>query len=188
MWRQSANHSLSLRWSVSIKDCTLRVPNETTTLFLLRVIIKEIFIQEEDSELWFVKGKLHTISIGQSTHWDLVKKSSPRRILFYRSFLRLILFHKMRRIFFIQNFLKPRCIWFAVSYSVYQFIGGENDSNSNTEWSQRHISYQTVIKKLEVSNNKPFVKSYLLRYKSHNTISIPKQFIRNNVQQGECLT
>jgi len=39
-----------------------------------------------------------------------------------------------------------------------------------------------------VSNNKPFVKSTLLRYKSHNTISIPKQFIRNNVQQGECLT
>jgi len=30
--------------SVSIQDCTLRVPNETTTLFLLRVIIKAIFI------------------------------------------------------------------------------------------------------------------------------------------------
>ena len=30
--------------SVSIKDCTLRVPNETTPLFLLRVIIKTIFI------------------------------------------------------------------------------------------------------------------------------------------------
>jgi hypothetical protein len=29
---------------VSIQDCTLRVPNETTTLFLLRVIIKAIFI------------------------------------------------------------------------------------------------------------------------------------------------
>jgi len=27
-----------------------------------------------------------------------------------------------------------------------------------------------------------------LRYKSHNIISIPKQFTRNNVQQGECLT
>ena len=27
-----------------------------------------------------------------------------------------------------------------------------------------------------------------MRYKSHNTISIPKQFIRNNVQQGECFT
>jgi len=32
--------------SVSIKDCTLRVPNETTTLFLLRVILKAIFIQQ----------------------------------------------------------------------------------------------------------------------------------------------
>jgi len=39
-----------------------------------------------------------------------------------------------------------------------------------------------------MSNNKPFVKSNLLKYKSHNTISIPKEFIRNNVQQGDCLT
>jgi len=30
--------------SVSIKDCTLRVPNETATLFFARVIIKAIFI------------------------------------------------------------------------------------------------------------------------------------------------
>jgi len=30
--------------AVSIRYCTLRVPNETTTLFLLRVIIKAIFI------------------------------------------------------------------------------------------------------------------------------------------------
>ena len=35
----SKSQSLTL---VSIKDCTLRVPNETTTLFLLRVIIKAI--------------------------------------------------------------------------------------------------------------------------------------------------
>ena len=34
--------SLSLT-SVSIKDCTLRVPNTTTTLFFLRAIIKAIF-------------------------------------------------------------------------------------------------------------------------------------------------
>jgi len=44
-----------------------------------------------------------------------------------------------------------------------------------------------VIKKVS-DHNKPFVKSNLLRYKSHNTISIPKQFVRNNVQQEECLT
>ena len=31
--------------------------------------------------------------------------------------------------------LKPGCIWFEVSCSVYQFIGGENDSNFNIEWS-----------------------------------------------------
>ena len=29
--------------SVNIKDCTVRVPNETTTLFLLQAIIKAIF-------------------------------------------------------------------------------------------------------------------------------------------------
>jgi len=78
------------------------------------------------------------------------------------------------RVYGKENFLlKPGCIWSEVSYSVYQFIGGENNSNSNTEWSQRHSLYQTVIEK--VSNNKHFVKSNLLRYKSHNTDSIPKQ-------------
>jgi len=65
------------------------------------------------------------------------------------------------------------CISSQVFYSVYQFISSENDLNSNTEWSQRHNLYQTVITK--VSNNKPFVKSNLLRFKLHNTISIPKQ-------------
>ena len=39
----------------------------------------------------------------------------------------------------------------------------------------------------KVSNSKPFVKSNLLRYKSHKTISIPKQFIRNNVtKHSDC--
>jgi len=138
---------------------------------LINELIKGI-----DSELWFVKCNLHTISIGQSTHWDLVKKSGLRRVLFDRSCLQHILFyHKsgLRRIFFIQIFVKPRCIWFEDFYNVYQFIGGENDSNSNTEWLQRHSLYQTVI--MKVSDNKPFVKSNLLRYKSYNTISIPKQ-------------
>ena len=35
--------------SVSTKDCTLRVLNKTTTLFLLRVIIKAIFIHMNES-------------------------------------------------------------------------------------------------------------------------------------------
>jgi len=132
-----------------------------------------------------VSHKLHTISIGQSTHWDLVKKSGLQRILFVRSCLRRILFFKksgFRRIFLIQIFLKPRCIWFEDSYYVYQFIGGENDSNSNTEWSQRHILYLTVIKK--VSNNKPFVKSNLWKYKSHNTISIPQSLWETTYSRG----
>jgi len=33
---------------------------------------------------------------------------------------------------------------------------------------------------MKVSNNKPFV----LRYKSHNIISIPKQFITNRYSRG----
>ena len=47
--------------SMSIKDCTLRVPNETTTLFLLRVIIKAIFIQRVEQGLFmlFVKIRAH---------------------------------------------------------------------------------------------------------------------------------
>jgi len=81
----------------------------------------------------------------------------------------------MRRIFFKQIFLNRDA--FEASYYVYWFIGGENDSNSNTEWSQRHSLCETVIPK--VSNNKPFAKSNILRYKSwHNTISISKQFIK----------
>jgi len=67
------------------------------------------------------------------------------------------------------------CIWFQVSYSVYQFIGGINDSNSNTQWLQQHNSYQTVMKK--VSKNKPFVKSNLVRY---NTNSHQPKNVRNN--------
>jgi len=34
----------------------------------------------------------------------------------------------------------------------------------------------------KVLNNKCFVRSCLVRYKSHNTNSIPKQFIKNNVR------
>jgi len=42
--------------------------------------------------------------------------------------------------------LNLRYIWFEVFDCVYQFIGGQNDSNSNTDWSQRRNMYQTVIK------------------------------------------
>jgi len=37
---------------------------------------------KEDSELWFLEKKLRTISIGQSTHQDLVQKSGLQHILF----------------------------------------------------------------------------------------------------------
>ena len=47
-----------------------------------------------------------TALTGQSSHEDLVKKSGLRRILFDKSCLRRILFHKksgLRRILFIKN-------------------------------------------------------------------------------------
>jgi len=68
------------------------------------------------------------------------------------------------------------CIWFEVSHFVYSIIGGGNDSNSNTQWSQQNYLYLTAMKK--VSNNKHFVKSNLLRYEWHNANSIPKQSIK----------
>jgi len=84
------------------------------------------------------------------------------------------MFHKksgLQRIFTMIFFYKiffeiiPWCIWFQDSYSVYQSIGGVNDSKYNTQWSQRHNLFQTIMKK--VPNNKPFVKSSLVGYKSH---------------------
>ena len=114
-----------------------------------------------------------TALTGQSTHEDLVQKSGLQHILFDKSCLRRILFHNksgLRRILFIKiPLLNLSGMQFISSiYSVYQFISSENDLNSNAEWSQRHNLYQTVIK--TILNNKPFVKSNLLRCKSHNTI------------------
>jgi len=53
-----------------------------------------------------VENNFLTALTGQSTHDDLVKKSGLRRILFDKSCLRRILFHKksgLQRIFFIKN-------------------------------------------------------------------------------------
>ena len=127
-----------------------------------------------------------TALTGQSTHEDLVKNPACGAFC--------LISLACGAIYFIKNlacgaffswkilFLIIRgCFSFQVFNSVYQFISSENDLNSNTEWSQGHNLYQTLIAK--VLNNKPFVKSNLLIYKSHNTISISKLFIRNNVRQ-----
>jgi len=53
-----------------------------------------------------VENNFHTAFTGQRTHEVLVKKSGLRRILFDKSCLRRILFHKksgLRRILFIKN-------------------------------------------------------------------------------------
>jgi len=112
------------------------------------------------------------MSIWQATHQNSVKNIGLQRILFDKACLPHICFYQtsgLRRIFSQKIFfsIMLQCMESQNSYSIYQFIGGENDSNSNTEWSQRQNLFQTVMK--EVSNHKPFVRSNLLRYKSHNT-------------------
>ena len=76
----------------------------------------------------------YTISVGQSTHQDLDKKSGLPRILFEKSCLRHNLFHKNLACgacfsWEIVSLIILECIWFEVLYSVYQFIGSENDSS-----------------------------------------------------------
>jgi len=85
-------------------------------------------------------GKKITYCIYRTEYpWGLSPKIRPAAHFLYKSFG--VAFHL--------NFL--------ILSTIYQYISGENDSNSNTEWSQRHNLCQTVITK--VSNNKPFVKS-----------------------------
>jgi len=72
------------------------------------------------------------------------KKSWLQRIFFHQSCLRCYFFHT---IFLSVGYL------ISVSCLVYRFIGFENDSNSNNQWSQRHNLLKGAMKK--VSNNKP---------------------------------
>jgi len=75
-----------------------------------------------------------------------IKKSCLRRIFFTKS----LLFH----LFVIE---------FQGSFSVYIFIGSENNLNCNTEWLQQRNLCKTAMKPL--SKNKPLVKSEHVRYK-----------------------
>jgi len=66
-----------------------------------------------------VENNFLTALTGQSTHEDIVKKSGLRRILFDKSYLRRILFHKksgLRRIHFTKNPL--------LNHSGMHFISG----------------------------------------------------------------
>jgi len=69
-----------------------------------------------------VEHKSHTISIGQSTHQDLVRNPACGAFCLISLFCGTCFSWK---IFFL---IVLGCIWFEVSYSVYQFIGGEIDS------------------------------------------------------------
>ena len=51
-------------------------------------------LKEKDSDLWFVKINFPTALTGQSTNEDQVKKFGLHRILFDKSCLQRILFHK----------------------------------------------------------------------------------------------
>jgi len=82
---------------------------------------------------------------------------------------------------YISRFHLPRrCFWWGASCLVNRFIGVDNDSNSNIQWSQDSICVKKQRKK--VSNNKAFARTNLVTYKLHNANSIPKQFIRNYVR------
>jgi len=67
-----------------------------------------------------VENKFLTALTGQSTHQDLVETSGLRRILFDKSCLRRILFHKksgLRRILLLKNyFLKHSGMHFISSF------------------------------------------------------------------------
>jgi len=126
-----------------------------------------------------VNHVLHTTSTRQTTHQDSVSKWFLRRIFFHKFCLWRIVFTKKSylqciefrsRIFLSVGHLISVCSLF------YWFSTIENDSNSNAQWSQGHNLLKTAMKK--VSNNKPLVRSNLVRYKLHNTNSIPKQFIK----------
>jgi len=70
--------------SVSIKDCTLRVPNETTTLFLLRVIIKAIFIHDKHLDVmrreeFEEAGKILNDYSDRSAIASIVKDTPPHK-------------------------------------------------------------------------------------------------------------
>jgi len=137
-----------------------------------------------------VKNELHTISTGQTTHQDSVKKSGLRRIVFDKSCLRHILSHwksGLRHILFIKHLLlnhsvmhlistfflclpiHRRCKCFKLQYSLITTTQLVQNSNEESVHPQA-LSNQTSCPR---------------KYKSHNrdTNSIPKQFIRNNFCQ-----
>jgi len=109
-------------------------------------------ICEKDSELWF--GLLHTISTGQTIHQDSVKKNACGAFgLISLACGAFCFVENLPAAHYKKIFLNLSVMhFFQVSYSVYQFIGGENDSNSNTQWSQRHNLYQTLMQKLSNKN------------------------------------
>jgi len=81
-----------------------------------------------------IRGKkLHTTSIGQSTHQDWVKNQACGAFCLISLALGAFCFIEnlacgacfSLKIFFL---IILGCSWFEMSYSVYQSIGGENDS------------------------------------------------------------
>jgi len=86
-----------------------------------------IHFKKEDSDLWFVNNDLYITSTEQSTHQDSVKQKCLRH-LFPTLFPCSVFFAK-------RNLVVGRLI--SLSSLVYRFIDIENDSNSNTRWSQR---------------------------------------------------
>jgi len=89
-------------------------------------------------DLWLMIYILHQQDRVPIMIWST--KSCLLRIFLHKFFLRRILFTKKScfRPIFCHQKISPVGRLISVSCLVYQFIGIENDSNSKTQWSQRH--------------------------------------------------
>jgi len=79
--------------SVSIKDCTLRVSNETTTLFLLRVIIKAIFIHKRIRDNVWVPNDVVATLFTRDRHFSF--KDNPEIRTYKKDRGRVVFLGKM---------------------------------------------------------------------------------------------
>jgi len=107
---------------------------------------------KEDFDLWFVNDDLNTVSTGQSTHHDSVKKNCRQCIFFLKFCLRRTF--PPKNLVCLAFFGKKNLLNYliSVSSSVCRLIGIEFDSNSNTQWSQRHNLQRRQWRKCQLSN------------------------------------
>ena len=173
--------SKNLSWVASVANsegsgenkCTIGRPT-------VHWLIKQIKFWAVNCKKW-IEYYINRIDYQQG----LFEKSGLRHILIDKCCLQRILFHELleknAQIFCVPahffhkiiSWIFVRCIWYQISYSVYQLLGSENNSNSSTQWSQWQNLYNASIK--NTSRNNPSVKSNLARNESR------KYFLRYSV-------